>query len=203
MTHQVSTAWIRTTAKLVFGAFLFLFVTSFLALPCLLSGGGLFATVASAPLRVSGAEPAALASVAPLQSPLLAAASVGAPLPATPMSTTVAPSFPIPQASAWRPLAASSPARAVPPLFPAAPSCAEHKIFKPSANVFKSFEAFVVEQPLRFAIILVVTLGILAVAHRVSETARLVRRRWRRIASLPFATSDPPHLPYFSALRDA
>lgn len=44
--HNAS--WIRTTAKLVFGAVLFLLVASYLALPCLTADNGQFRGVAGA-----------------------------------------------------------------------------------------------------------------------------------------------------------
>ncbi|MFA5854613.1 MAG: hypothetical protein WC866_06090 [Patescibacteria group bacterium] len=79
----------------------------------------------------------------------------------------------------------------------------EHKLFKPRLNIFKAFEVPAAEHPLRFAVVLVVTLGFGIVATFSRHTPVRVRPGWIRLRSLPFACSDPPRLPYFAAQRDA
>ncbi len=118
------------TAKLVFGALLFLVVTSFLVLPCLNGDGGMFRSVQ-------------------------------------------------------------------------AQSCTQQKIFKPQADLCKLFDTLPAAETVRFLTVFLIILGAVVFAHSSDVSILRIKRRWRRFASLPFATSNPPRLPYFAAQRDA
>lgn len=84
-------------------------------------------------------------------------------------------------------------------------SCQEHKIFKAQADASHLSNFLPAEPAFRFLVALPVVLaaGILAITLGNAETMRIRHRRWRRVGSLPFATSDPPKLPAFAAFRDA
>ncbi|GEM_PF-2438385 len=81
-------------------------------------------------------------------------------------------------------------------------ACQEQKLFKPIAGLTE-IETLPAVEALRFAVALAATsfAVALAAAHRVrvppSGKVRV------RTGTLPFATSDPPKLPAFGALRDA
>ncbi len=83
-------------------------------------------------------------------------------------------------------------------------SCNQHKLFKPEVDLCRLMQTLPAQTPLRFLIVLVILAGFgaLSITPREDFLWRF-KRRWRRFASLPFATSDPPRLPYFAALRDA
>lgn len=84
-------------------------------------------------------------------------------------------------------------------------SCQEHKIFKAQADASHLADFLPAEPAFRFLVALPVALavGILAAMSGRAEMALLRHRRRHRVGSLPFATSDPPKLPAFAALRDA
>ncbi len=59
------------------------------------------------------------------------------------------------------------------------------------------------EVPMRFLVVFLTVLGAVVFSVRSTASTARLKGRWKRIASLPFATADPPRLPYFAALRDA
>lgn len=90
--------------------------------------------------------------------------------------------------------------------FGAMNSCSERDIFKPQADVSKLFKSIAPETPFKLPVLLAAGLVPLLLALlRLQPTshARLKRRRRLDGRRLPFATSDPPKLPHFGALRDA
>lgn len=123
---------VRSTAMALLGAFLFLLVASFLALPCLASDAGLFSSSAG------------------------------------------------PQA------------------------CQEHKLFKTQADL-TNVAALPAEAVFRFLVALPVVgaLALLLSSRRAEARTRFRGTIRPRSGTLPFATSDPPRLPAFAALRDA
>ncbi|HJV32534.1 MAG TPA: hypothetical protein VJ694_00755 [Patescibacteria group bacterium] len=123
---------VRSTAMALLGAFLFLLVASFLALPCLASDAGLFRSSAG------------------------------------------------PQA------------------------CHEHKLFQAQADLSK-VASLPAEAVFRFLIALPVAgaSAALIFAFRAAAGAKFRSTIRPRSGTLPFATSDPPRLPAFAALRDA
>ncbi len=200
---------IRTAAKLVFGSFLFLFLASFLALPCMQADTGLFVSLASGPEAiVNGAQAVTRMSSLPPLRKSLSTAAIGASLLATPMPGTV-PAASMQFASSWRdqaPLAASAQVAAAQPFFRrphSAASCVEQKLFKPRMNVLKVFDAPMSGDPLRLLAVLAVVIGFGIVAAVSLRPRVRARPGWKRLRSLPFASSDPPRLPYFAAQRDA
>lgn len=210
MTRGTSTELIRTTAKLVFGAFLFLFVASFLVMPCMQSAGGLFVSASNAPLQGASSVPVATTLPRTAARGALPMTALGASLLATPASSAALPAASIQYASAWRapapplsvPAQKQVSARAYRPSLPAAASCMEYKLFKPQMNVFKTFEVPAAEHPFRFAIILAFVFGSVALTLVPTRTPLRARPGWIRLRSLPFASSDPPHLASFAAQRD-
>jgi len=84
-------------------------------------------------------------------------------------------------------------------------SCTEHHLFRPQADLPKLFQSLASESPFRLPAILAPSVMSFLVLLLLKPAAhdRLRRRRRRNAARLPFATADPPRLPYFAALRDA
>ena len=139
-------------------------------------------------------------------------AALGAPLLATPLPRASALASSVQHASAWQastalaltvPTQAQASTRTYFPPLSAAASCAEYKLFKPQMNLFKAFEVPAAEHPFRFAVVLAVMLGLPVIASVPQRASERARPGWTRLRSLPFASSDPPPLPYFAALRDA
>jgi hypothetical protein len=213
MMRRTSQELIRTTAKLVFGSFLFLFVASFLVMPCMQADSGLFVSFtngSSAALSAARSSSAVKAfPPASLQGPLSKVA-LGTPLLVTLMPGATAPTASMQFASAWR---ASSALAVSAEVLPsphvvyrqpfAAASCVEQKLFKPRMNVFKAFEVPTAEHPLRFVALLAVVLGFGISASFFYRTPIRARPGWTRLRSLPFASSEPPRLACFAAQRDA
>jgi hypothetical protein len=83
-------------------------------------------------------------------------------------------------------------------------SCQEQKMFKAQADLSR-FEFLPAEAVFRFLIALPTSFAgfALLVAARTAVRLRLRGRIRARSGTLPFATSDPPKLPAFAALRDA
>lgn len=70
-------------------------------------------------------------------------------------------------------------------------------------NVLKVFDAPMSGDPLRLLAVLAVVIGFGIVAAVSLRPRVRARPGWKRLRSLPFASSDPPRLPYFAAQRDA
>ncbi len=202
---------IRATAKLVFGSFLFLFLASFLALPCMQADGGLFVSLSSIPAAAwEGARPASAAkafSSASLQKPFSGGVNL-APRMTTPMSVA-SPAVSLRFASSQPgtfPLAVSSQTMAARPTLRhvrSIASCVEHQLFKPRMNILKAFDSPPVDQALRSLSLLAIMIGFVVGMLALLRPRIRIRPGWRRIRSLPFASTRAPRLSYLAAQRDA
>lgn len=85
-----------------------------------------------------------------------------------------------------------------------AASCHEAHVFRPNAPLPETFEISLPAEGLRFVLPALLLLASVAPPTVPAAVRRLLRRiRPWRSGTLPFATSDPPRLPAFAALRDA